>query len=208
MTQKFQFPTWMVIGCLFILLSVGTINWSIDPHSYFGHNTGSVYVDNDRYLKRVLAVQGNFDALLLGSSKVAAIDPDDISREGLKFFNAGLLAAAPEDMLFLLEDIADNQKLALIGFDFFMFNSTAEPYRKAWHQDAKALGPWYQYLFSISTLQASLSNAYDRMSGKKPLVFQDGQRNPENSERIDSAFYEPAYDKVLHHVRAKSYGHF
>jgi hypothetical protein len=67
------------------------------------------------------------NAVIIGTSKLAAVDPADIDTPDLKFFNASWAAALPEDTASFLDLFVHDAKLVVISLDIMMMNE------KAWH---------------------------------------------------------------------------
>lgn len=194
------------IACLVFLAAIAGINWFVDPDDLFGNNWTGIYVDNDRYAKRRLIKTFPHDALLMGSSKVATIDPADLT--GYTYFNASMVGVVPEEMLAFLHNNTNGVRRVLLGLDFYMFNERESPFVETPDQTPRGTSDPISYLLSFTILQASLDSAIKRLSGEPPLVRENGQRDPTARIRADAAFDTPQYEKALKFLRETHYAKF
>ena len=96
MSPKFLTLT-AVIACTWCIF-ISVTNYFVDPQSQFGGRVFGGYNDNAKTLKYYQITDYPFNALILGSSKVAAINPDTITHKDLKFYNGALLSVTPEEI--------------------------------------------------------------------------------------------------------------
>jgi hypothetical protein len=123
-----MFKKWtiVVLGViLFLIGSVGAVNYVVDPHGVFHDDPSRIpQTPNLSYQKMsyLLTERHAFDSFLLGSSRVANIDVRHIP--GGRWYNLFLAAALPEEHLqhvrFLLDNGISIHNL-LIGLDDFSF---------------------------------------------------------------------------------------
>ena len=64
-----------------------------------------------------------YDAVIFGSSRADTIDTKFTEKWNMKSFNASFLGAYPEEILYLVRNFLTDAKTAVIGFDYYMFNS-------------------------------------------------------------------------------------
>ena len=107
------------LSVLLILQSIAAVNIAVDPFGFFGLNQVGFFFNAEREFKpRQIHVYPH-RALLLGNSKMAYVDPDDLP--GYGFFNAAFSAAKPEEMLAFLEKNIDGVELIALALDHRMF---------------------------------------------------------------------------------------
>jgi hypothetical protein len=112
----------MAVGVL--LLFVAVFNYIMDPYNLLGNNWTGVYFLNERQIKDAILTYKHED-ILLGSRKTGYINPDGLSC--YRFYNASMRGMVPEEMYYYLKKYLRHEKLALIGFDFYMFNEREFP---------------------------------------------------------------------------------
>lgn len=201
---------YFVVIAISVAVTIGAIagiNFFIDPYDRIGNNWIGHYLEGDRSAKAKQVQVYPHDSLLIGSSKVAFIDPTEISSRR-RFYNAALLGALPEEMLSFIRVFGEKSELVVIGFDIFMFNLTSDPMRETDHFSAPDTEEFLQYLTSIDTLGASVDVVRRWLSGEPVGIKRHGQRNPWHIERLDAPFTAPAHDKVLWHLKNRRYANF
>ena len=124
-----RFLLFWVPCVLAMLLIIGVFNAWVDPLGRLGRNTLGIYHSAEFEYKVTRLPNAVFDGILIGSSKIANIDPEWISRK--KLFNASFSGALPEEMFLFLRANRKNltNKFVVIGFDFFMFNERTKSQR-------------------------------------------------------------------------------
>ena len=192
-----------VLTCLALLTSAVGVNWFVDPDNLFGNNWTGLYVDNDRSAKRRLVKAHSHDAILIGSSKVATIDPDDL--RGHRFFNASMVGVVPEEFFFFLRDHTDGVRHVVLGLDFYMFNERESPFVESDTDVPRGAVDGLSYLFGINILKASVATLYKWLSGESPRMLGNGQRNPDFKIRADRIFDAPEYAKILKYLDESHY---
>lgn len=192
------------IWCIFI----SVINYSVDPQSQFRGGIMGGYNDNAKTLKYYQITEYPFNALLLGSSKVAAINPDSIVYKDLKFYNGALLSATPEEIYEVLVHASAKPKFVAIGLDFFMFNATEEPFKTSNFNFGASNMSKGVYLLSVKTFQKSLISMMKYITDTPPNFLSTGQKNQLTRVKIDSKFKQAEHDKALNHLRQKTFSNF
>ena len=112
----------IIVGAL--LTGVILLNYSVDPYNLLGNNWTGVYFWNERQVKDAILTYDH-EGVLMGSSKTGYVNPDDLSC--YRFYNASMRGIVPEEMYFYLKKFLRDEKLVLIGFDFYMFNEREFP---------------------------------------------------------------------------------
>ena len=93
-----QYIKYIALTVALFLLSIFLINYFIDPLSYIRANTSYTYFSTERNLKPKMLEVKQYDGLIMGSSKVAYIHPEDINIDD-KILNASFSGALPEEIL-------------------------------------------------------------------------------------------------------------
>lgn len=146
----------------------------VDPSNLLGRNRVGLYEVNERVSKPGLVMRQQWDALLIGSSKVAVIPPSQIP--DLRIFNAAFGAAVPEEMAAFLNRFARSGQTIFIGFDLFMFNEASFPIVE---QKSFAEPTWADlagYVANSTTLAAAFKAVRLAVSGEVPRIQPDGWR--------------------------------
>lgn len=175
---------------------LGAINWRVDPFLIFENNRLGVYSWVERQFKSSAIKTYQHDAVLLGTSKTALINPDDLPM--FKFFNASFSSAAPEDILLFLKQNLTQEKFVLIGLDLFTFNEKAYPYN-----DSNELyrDDLLENLFSLNASKESLRTLGLHFLGRPPLIQENGQRHPSPDNDEDSKggeVFDARVDRIAH----------
>jgi len=143
--------------CIGLVLT-GMINALVDPYNELGWNWIGVYGNDDR--QRIKAIDTYpHDALLTGSSRTLHINPDDLC--GYKFYNASFSSALPEEIYYYLKKYLKDEKMVVIGLDFYMFNDTSYPLLNI-DKWPDRYWPTQEYLFGWNVLMDSLKAVYIR----------------------------------------------
>jgi hypothetical protein len=121
MSMKHYFAL-SVGAALAVLLALGALNAWFDPFIRLGFNQGSLYTATERDAKPHMIGRYRHNAVLLGSSKMAYVDPDQFSANGYVFFNAAVSGGMPEEMLNFVEHYVRSEKLVVLEVDLFMMN--------------------------------------------------------------------------------------
>lgn len=117
-----------------IIAAIALFNVVIDPYSLTPYNLLGIpnkFARDDRTEKvNHLLASPRYDTLMLGSSRVYAINPRLAGRYlGGTVYNAGVGTARPEDhlgFLLFLERIGKFPKNVILGLDFYSFNPELE----------------------------------------------------------------------------------
>ena len=206
MSPKFLTLT-AVIACTWCIF-ISVTNYFVDPQSQFGGRVFGGYNDNAKTLKYYQITDYPFNALILGSSKVAAINPDTITHKDLKFYNGALLSATPEEIYEVLVHASTKPKFVAIGLDFFMFNASEEPFRTSNFNFGASNMSQSVYLFSAKTFQRSIASVFKYITNTPPNFLANGQKNQLARIEIDAQFKGAEHDKALNHLRKKTFSNF
>lgn len=200
---------WLTAACACIwCIFISMVNYLVDPQSQFGAGVMGSYNDNAKTLKYYQITEYPFDALLLGSSKVAAINPDTLNYKNLKFYNGALLSSTPEEIYEVLRHASTKTKFVAIGLDFFMFNASEEPFKTSNLNFGGSNINKIVYLFSVKTFQKSIGSLFKYITDTPANFLPNGQKSQLTRIRIDSKFLDAEHDKALNHLRQKTFSNF
>jgi len=106
---------WLVTA-LSIVGFVAGFTIIIDPLGYFGTNTLGYYFSSERQFKFSIVRGYDYNAILLGDSRIAFTDPSYINLSGYTFVNGGIAGASMAELVALLSaSRLDRLKLAVFG---------------------------------------------------------------------------------------------
>lgn len=126
-----SFKQWLIIWllCVIAIPVVTTLNFLIDP---FGYNKkfsfyNNVKVKNDERIYKFdhLKENRNYEAIILGTSKGAHLDPEYIKKyTNLNAFNASFSSGTVDEFLLFSKWIVNNMqiKLLVLEFEFYSFS--------------------------------------------------------------------------------------
>ncbi|MDQ2730437.1 MAG: hypothetical protein M3Y56_02160 [Armatimonadota bacterium] len=104
-------------------LALAVFNFIVNPFNFYPTRLGPRFLFSDAIVKaQLMKKSAPPEALILGSSRTMALSPSDVYQmTGLKTFNAGIRAAAPEDVAavlqYALRDCGWHPRLLIIGVD-------------------------------------------------------------------------------------------
>ncbi len=191
-----------------ILALIASFNYVVDPYNLMGNNrTGGYFVLERQVKDAILTYQ--HEGILLGSSKTGYVNPDELSC--YRFYNASMRGMVPEEMYFYLKKYLRNEKLVLIGFDFYMFNERELPLVRIndWNdlRYAKA-----EYLLGAQTVKDSWKTLKMRFNNQKKYGMKpNGQLDYPGSTEPASAGpkqYEKKYNMIIRGLVGNYYDHF
>jgi len=196
MKKIFLIITFSTAVSIYIL--VGIFNYYIDPFSVFGNNKIGVHFSSEREYKMSGAIGYSHDSILLGSSKVANINPSQI--KDVKVFNAAFSAATPEEMYFFINEFVKKNEIVFLGLDFYMFNEFSFPLKNK--EEMQFLNKsfyflLYKYAFSLNLLKLSLRGLRRHLTNQPVSIFPNGQRNTSKDDTLDLESRDENYDRIL-----------
>jgi len=165
MPFRSYFKTLAMIICAYFMLCVGT-NWAVDPFNELGRNKIGLYFSTQRQAhKKIESIP--HQGILMGSSKVGQIKADSLKCSGI--YNASFNAALPEEMHFFLRRYALDEKIVLIGLDFYMFNERQLPLNDLNEWPDHFFGI-FEYLMSFNVFKSSFVGLYKWSDGQEPKI--------------------------------------
>jgi len=184
------------VGVLLVLAAV--FNYVMDPYNLLSNNWTGVYFWNERQAKGAILTY-NHEGILLGSSKTGYVNPDELTC--YRFYNASMRGVVPEELYHYLKKYMRREKLALIGFDFYMFNEREFPRVRIESWDDLRYET-AEYLLGAETLKASWKTLQKWCKKEKPHGMKNnGQFDyPGSSQAAASAEsqqYEKPYQDII-----------
>lgn len=167
LNQKFSFR---VFGCVAasLMISVGALNWLIDPLWYSGGNrlTGKNFPFNERVSKTNLFLRSkteNYDCLIIGSSRVVALNASEFKQ--YKCFNYSFKGGWAQDFVNVskfVEKEGLKPKVIYVGVDEFNFVKQQDVKGKKEDFSKFATPSPYHAYFSSNVLLFSLMTLANR----------------------------------------------
>jgi hypothetical protein len=174
-TAKNVLVLWFA-AALSVVGFVAGFNFGVDPFGYFGRNTIGYYFSSERQFKFNIVRRDDYNAIVLGDSRIAFTDTSLIARPGYSFVNGGIAGASLGEQLALLSTSRlDRLKLAVFGLQYSDLGDCSE--KKFAQRDSESLGAlrfaasWLQLTYAIEGLIA-------RAKGESPKYHADGTRSP------------------------------
>lgn len=154
---------------------VAGFNFAVDPFGYFGRNAIGYYFSSERQFKFNIVRRDDYNAIVLGDSRIAFTDTSLIARPEYSFVNGGIAGASLAEQVALLSAARlDRLKLAVFGLQYSDVGGCSEKFAP---QDPETLGilrfaaSWLQFAYSLEALIA-------RGRGEAPEYHADGTRSP------------------------------
>lgn len=204
--------SYLLFSCLaagVILALVAAFNYFVDPYNLLGNNRTGVYFVLERQIKDAILTYKH-DGILLGSSKTGYINPDELSC--YRFYNASMRGMVPEEMYFYLKKYLRNEKLVLIGFDFYMFNERELPLVR--------ISDWndlrytkVEYLLGAQTLKDSWKSLKMRFNNEKKYGMKSNGQFDYPGLSLETASagpeqYRQKYNTIIRGLVENYYHHF
>jgi hypothetical protein len=167
---------------------VAGFNIVVDPFGYFGTNSLGYYFSSERQFKFSIVNGYDYNAIILGDSRIAFTDPSYINLSGYKFVNGGIGGASLAELVALLSaSRLDRLKLAILGLEITDLSGCSDPKAsfeggnpEAWDWLRFAVS-WTQFDYAIKVLAA-------RASDEAPKYHADGTRSIVSKSFQDSVF--------------------
>lgn len=157
------------------------INVTIDPRGYFllytqqGVNTEKVFADGGRIERSLRIIDGDYDALILGSSRAQiGINPGHVVFKPYKPYNLSMKATNIEELTRVLAFALDHQNIKAVvwGLDFLTFSTrrtVSQDFDRSLFANRPDLTTLCLYPISLSTLSQSILTVQANTNGKKAL---------------------------------------
>jgi hypothetical protein len=190
---------WLAVVVAAIAVPSGFVA-AVDPFGYFGTNTAGYYYSSERQFKQTLVRTTNYNALLLGDSRIAYTDPALIRLPQYKWLNGGIGGSSfSEQIEILFNSKLDGLDLVVIGLTqgsiANAFNCLKDPEREPSLWDPlRFSASWTQVWYAAATL-------YSKATGVEPYYHADGTRSPAANDLNDAALTDKneRYWRVVRH---------
>jgi len=186
-----------------IVVSVGFLNYLVDPYDLLGRNRLGVYVAADRESRPAVVNRFSHDAALMGTSKAAMVDTGQL--EGFKFLSATFGGATVEELYYFALNYLTDLRLVVLALDFSMF-ATDPPYIEKDPFGDRGAMFYANYLLSFGTAEDSIQTISRFLRGKPKAFREDGsyiaEKWFETKDVSNRAVLENAFDEE-HEMYAK-----
>ena len=166
---------------LSVVAFVAGFNVMIDPFGYFGNNSLGYYFSSERQFKFSLVRGYDYNAILLGDSRIAFTDPSYINFPRYTFLNGGIAGATiPELVSLLSASRLEQLKLAVLGLEYEDLDSCDDKNRAPKNTPTTSdSGPWDSLRFAVSWTQLSyaIKTISARAKDVEPRYHPDGTRS-------------------------------
>lgn len=203
-----------LIASAIIFLTIGPLRlalvFSVDPFERFMTDPTNVSTNRERESKPWFIKSSPHNAVLIGTSKLAYVDPDDVDTPELKFFNASFAGAVPEEMYSFLRLFVPRARLVVISLDIITMNEDTWSLRPTdWgqrsFQDAAIAG--WDYLTSHEALKMSIIYALNGRPERSMLKANGARHAPGELARSD-AMTTTAFEGPLATLRGAAFDGF
>jgi len=153
---------------LYFIVAIST-NWLIDPFNELGRNRIGLFFSTQRQAIQSI-IKMDHNALLLGSSRIQEIPASELKH--YQFANLAFPDAKAEEEYFLLKKYLRNEKLVIIGLDFYIFNDRQFPVLKMNDWSDHLFGR-LEYLTSFNVFKSSIIALYKWHMKQSPSMTKD-----------------------------------
>ncbi len=166
---------------------VAGFNIFVDPFGYFGTNSIGYYFSSEREFKYGIVKSYDYNAIILGDSRIAFTDPSYIKRPEFIFVNGGIGGASVAEQVALLSaSRLDRLKLAVLGMNY---QDLADDQACSKEIAARESGTWDLLRFAASWIQLgyAIDSLTARATGRSPKYHEDGTRSAVSKQIRDMA---------------------
>ena len=164
---------WLATALALVALVAG-FNFEVDPFGYFGRNTIGYYFSSERQFKFHIVKRDDYNALVLGDSRIAFTDTRSVGRPEYRFVNGGIAGASLAEQVALLSaSRLDRLKLVVFGLQYSDLNGCSDRFAAPGFGELEALrfsASWTQLAYAVRALIA-------RGEGRSPEYYEDGTRS-------------------------------
>lgn len=156
---------------------VAGFNMAVDPFGYFGTNTIGYYFSSERQFKYNLVRNYDYNAILLGDSRIAFTDPAYIDLPDYRFVNGGIGGVSIAEQVNLLKaSRLETLKLVVFGFNYADLGGCSDPQIRIAEDDAVPWG-WFRFAASWTQFRYALDALTLRAKAQGPNYHADGTRS-------------------------------
>ncbi len=153
---------------------VAGFNATVDPFGYFGTNRIGYYFSSERQFKYNLVKSYDYNAILLGDSRIAYTDPAFIDLRRFRFVNGGIGGASVAEYVSLLSaSRLDRLKLVVMGLHYRDLTDCSQ---EALPRESKSWGG-ARFAASWTQLRYAIEGLIFRAHGSSPRYHADGTRD-------------------------------
>ena len=175
---------------------VAGFTMTVDPFGYFGNNNIGYYFSSEKQFKYNLVGTFHYNAIVLGDSRIAYTDTNEVNFPGYKFVNGGIPGSDLTEQVALLKSSKMNDlKIAVFGLqsgDVASCEKHPEE-QPVWEAGRHALS-WTQIRYAILALIA-------RSKGQLPAYKTDGSRTTA-SKRLEESLTDLKTERYWNKVEA------
>lgn len=171
---------WLCVALSTVGLVAG-FNVGIDPFGYFGTNTIGYYFSSERQFKFNLVKSLDYDAIILGDSRIAFTDANYLSRRSnYEFVNGGISGASIPELIALLRATRlDRLRLAVFGLEISDLDSCSDRRNSGGSTPSTWDALWDPLRFAASWAQFgyAIKAVVARAEDQDPSYYDDGTRS-------------------------------
>jgi hypothetical protein len=184
----------------------------VDPRARFNFDMNNVTVYREREGKPWLIGNYPHNAILIGTSTLARVNPVDVDTPELKFFNASFSGALPEEIYRFLKAFVPSAKLVVLSFDVIVMNEGTWPLREyaEWVEPSlkDVLISHFQYLNENEALMMAIDQVVHGIPQQPGTLFRNGARNAPLDIARSNAMAAPDFVGPLATMRSAAFTAF
>jgi hypothetical protein len=199
----------VAFALIFTVLGGGrlAIVFFVDPNERFVADPRHFTANRERWAKPTLVKIYPHNALLLGTSKLAHVNPDDIDTPKFRFFNAAVFGGNPEEIYTFIEQFAQNDKLVIISYDLLVMNESVFPWQpNAWKDPVWFSEANYDYLTASNIFHLALEYLWRRPASTP--INDNGSRDVTHDLARSNAMPAVNFSGALDQIRNSGYNVF
>lgn len=180
----------------------------VDPFERFIADPEHFTVNRERWAKPWLVKVYPHNALLVGTSKLAHVNPDDIDTGDLHFFNASVAGGTPEEMYTYLDRFSHDDKLVIISYDLMAMSESIWAWQPHdWQQPAWLTVSNFDYILGSESFSLSLNYL---IYGRPPssAVNRNGSRDVTHDLARSEAMPAVDFAAALKQIYGAAYADF
>ena len=159
---------------------VAGFNIVVDPFGYFGTNSLGYYFSSERQFKFSLVRGYDYNAIILGDSRIAFTDPSYIKLPEYTFVNGGIAGASIAELVDLLSASRLHRlRLAVFGIEYGDLAHCSHVQAPENSATQREFGPWDALRFagSWTQLHYAITAVKARAHDREPAYYADGTRS-------------------------------
>jgi hypothetical protein len=172
----------------------------VDPKARFNFDINNITLYRERAGKTWLVNRYPHNAVLIGTSKLAQVNPADVDTPELQFFNASFSGALPEEILGYVRAFVPRAKLVVLSFDIMMMNEETWKFlgETDWQQPSlkDTLISHFQYLNDRDVLMEALQQVWEGIPRPGKLL-PNGARDAPGDLARSTAMAAPDFERPL-----------